>query len=154
INDEDARIRNEATQRIKQPATSAVLGVLDNSLRSNTHQVANRAGAPAGALSAIQTIPLLIFAQATRDPGERQVDIAWIDICTQPSYVANIVPVVGAGVGAFQPVIGVINEGVVMRVTDAVVTTYRTEIHTSLVNMTSADWGQSTESLGYDMGRW
>lgn len=154
INDDDARMRHEATNRIHRPASPAVLGVLDNGLRANTHMVANRAGSLAGALNALETIPLLIFAQATRDRVEKSGDLAWIAIGTAKSYVANVVPVVGADSGAFQPIIGVINEGVVMRVTDAVVTSYRTEIHTSLVNMTSADWGQSTESFGYDMKRW
>lgn len=154
INDEDQRVRNEATRRIVTPASPAVLGVLDASLRSNTHMVANRAGALAGTLTALETIPLLIFAQATRDQVERSGDLAWIAIGTQVSYVSNVVPVLGDNSGAFQPIIGVINEGVLMRVTDAVVVTYRTEIHTALVNMTSADWGQPTEHLGYDPAKW
>ncbi len=154
INDEDERLRNEATRRIARPASPAVLGVIDNALRSNTHMVANRAGALVGSISALQAIPLLIFAQATRDRVEKSGDLAWIAIGTQTSYVANVVPVVGNNTGAFQPAIGVINSGVLLRVTDAVVVTYRTEIHTSLVNLTSADWGQSTESFGYDMHRW
>ncbi|MBL9148255.1 MAG: hypothetical protein JNM94_06115 [Phycisphaerae bacterium] len=154
INDEDERIRHEATRRITKPATPAVLGVLDNALRSNTHMVVNRAGALAGTLNAIETLPLLIFAQATRDRIERKGDLAWIAIGTQMSYVSNVVPVLGDNSGAFQPIIGVINEGVLLRVTDAVVITYRTEVHTALVNMTSADWGQSTEYLGFDPARW
>ena len=37
---------------------------------------------------------------------------------------------------------------------DAVAINYRTAIHRSLVAMTTNDWGQSTEHLGYDMARW
>jgi hypothetical protein len=154
INDEDPRLRNEATDRLHRPASPAVLGVLDHSLRSTVHMVANRAGSLAGSLNAIETIPLLIFAQATQDRIERKGDLAWIAIGTQLAYTANVVPVVGNNSGAFQPIVGVIGEGVVLRVTDAVVVSYRTDIHTSLVNMTTADWGQSTNQFGYDMRAW
>jgi len=155
IHSDDMAIRNEATGRMVSPPAAPALKVLDGALRSNEHEVANAAGALAGSLHAIQTIPLLMFAQATRDPAPQdEGDLAWIAFETQHAYVQNLLPVVGDNAGAFQPILGIINEGIVLRVLDAVVIVYRTEIHQSLVSMTTADWGQSTAHLGYDMGAW
>ena len=52
------------------------------------------------------------------------------------------------------PAMGIVTDGVVLRVVDAVAINYRTEIHRSLVAMTTNDWAQSTEHFGYDMARW
>ena len=41
-----------------------------------------------------------------------------------------------------------------MRVVDAVVVIYRTEIHRSLVAMTTDNWGRPTDYLGYDINAW
>ena len=49
---------------------------------------------------------------------------------------------------------GVINEGSIIRVQDAVVIVYRTEVHFALVSMTSRLYGEPTEDLGYDMPQW
>ncbi|MBL9118338.1 MAG: hypothetical protein JNL80_00305 [Phycisphaerae bacterium] len=154
IMDENPALRHEATSRIHQPASPAALGVLDAAIRSDHHVVANRAGSLAGAIAATPLVPLLIAAQTTERSVEETGDLAWIAIGTQRSYVANVVPVTGDSSGAFQPIIGVINEGAVLRIMDAVVVSYRTEIHTSLVGLTSADWGKSTEYLGYDRMAW
>ena len=61
---------------------------------------------------------------------------------------------VGDNSGAFQPVMGIVSDGVVMRVMDAVVISYRTVVHEVLVNMTSSDWGQPTEPMGYNIKSW
>jgi len=151
---------NEATMRLTEalndgPTPQPVLQVLDSALRSRKHAIANSAGALAGAINATETIPLLIFAQATDDPRpDNTGDLAWIAIQTQQAYVANVQPVVGDDAGAFQPVLGVVNEGTVLRVWDAVVVVYRTEIHQALVNMTTHEYGESTEHLGYNMKAW
>ncbi len=154
IMDANPALRHEAERRIRQPASSAALGVLDTALRSGDDMVANRAGSLAGAIGATQAIPLLIAAQATERRAESEGDLAWIAIQTQRSYVQNLIPVTGSNSGAFQPVIGVIGEGVLLRIMDAVVVTYRTEIHNALVNLSSADWGQPTDGFGYDIGAW
>ncbi|NNM26036.1 MAG: hypothetical protein HKO59_08640 [Phycisphaerales bacterium] len=155
ITDEDEAIRGEAGRRLAAPAATPVLRVLDQTLRSNRHEIANNAGAVAGMLGAIETIPLLIFSQATRDPAPQdEGDLAWIAIQTQRAFVANVRPVVGDNSGAFEPVLGVVSEGIVLRVTDAVVIVYRTVIHNALVAMTSRDWGRPTDDMGYDMRRW
>ena len=154
IYDHDPAIRHEALTRMVSPAGSPVLNVLDQALRQHRHEIANNAGFVAGALNALETIPLLIFAQATADPVDSQGDLAWIAIATQTAYVQRIEAVVGDGAGGFRPILGIVTEGVILRVVDAVAINYRTEIHRSLVAMTTNDWGQSTEHLGYDMGRW
>ncbi len=154
ITDHDGAIRHEATRLMTRPASRPVLAVLDSALRSPKHTIANTAGGVAGALGALQTIPLLIFAQATADSASNDGDLAWIAIQTQQAFVQRLEPVVGSGVGAFQPVMGVVSEGVILRVVDAVAINYRTTIHRSLVAMTTGDWGQSTEYLGYDMRAW
>jgi hypothetical protein len=162
IHDSEAAIRNEATRRML-PAGSPppallpdpIRYVLDSALRSPKHEVANRAASLAGALGAIETIPLLIFAQAAgRENDTENGDIAWIAIQTQRAYVAGLVPVTGDASGAFQPIIGRVSDGVVLRVMDAVVISYRTVVHDTLVAMTSEDWGQPTDQLGYNIKAW
>jgi hypothetical protein len=62
--------------------------------------------------------------------------------------------VVGDNAGAFQPVIGQLIEGVVMRVQDCEVTIYHGSVHDSLVAISSFDSGTNTASLGWDMRAW
>jgi hypothetical protein len=154
IHDKTAAIRAEATRRIAQPPTESVLHVLDESLRSNEHVVVNNAGLLAGNIHAIEALPALIFAQFSQDTQTSEGDLAWIAIGTQRSYVQNLVPVTGDNSGAFSPVIGQVIEGVVMRVADCIVTTYRADVHNSLVSMSSFDTGTDTSYLAWDMRAW
>ena len=147
-------IRNEATIRMITPPPPAVLAVLDSALRSPVHEVANHAGGLAGALNALQAIPLLIFGQVTTDNVRNQGDLAWIAVQTQTAYVERLEAVTGSGVGAYRPVMGIVNEGSILRIVDAVAYFYRTEVHRALVSLTTADWGKPTEELGYDMYAW
>ncbi len=155
INLEEDAMRNEAIRRMVSPPAGPALKVLDASLRSPTHRIANNAGILAGTIGAVEAIPLLIFAQTTFDPlPERRGDIAWIAIVTQQPYIVNIQPAVGNHSAAYQPVLGVVSEGVVLRVHDAVVTVYRTDVHWALTLLAGKDWGGSTEHLGYDIRAW
>jgi hypothetical protein len=154
IRDEDPAIRHEAARRIRRPAGAEVLAVIDNALRAPQHTIANNAGILAGRVDAFAAIPVLIFAQATADEARTKADLAWIAIATRQSYVANVVPIVGNASGAFQPVIGSVATGVVMRVQDAVVYTYRADVHNALVSLTTRESGQSTADFGWDMARW
>lgn len=147
-------IRAEATRRVQRPPNERVLAVLDESLRSTEHEVVNNAGLLAGALHAIEAIPALIFAQYAQDTARTEGDLAWIAIGTTRSYVANVIPVTGDNGGAFQPVIGQIYEGVVMRIADCVATTYRSDVHHSLLAMASFDTGTDLARLGWDMRAW
>ena len=156
IFDTDAAIRNESLNRMVSPVADPVLYLLNGALRSKKHEVANAAASLTNALNVVQAIPLLIFAQATGAPndGGGQGDLAWIAIQTQRAYVQNLTPVVGDASGAFQPIIGVVSDGVVMRVMDAYVIEYRTPVHAALVNLSSQDWGQPTEYMGYNIQSW
>ena len=154
IHGSDPAIRNAAVDRIVNPAPDAVLRVIDRGLRDNRHAVANASATLAASLDALSAIPLLIFAQATEDPVRQRGDLAWIAIGTSRSYVANVVPVVGNNAGAFQPVLGVVYEGTLLRVMDAVAVNYRIDVHNALVAMTSNDIGQSTADLGYNLPAW
>ncbi|MFO0782626.1 MAG: hypothetical protein U0636_02965 [Phycisphaerales bacterium] len=154
IRAKDAGIRAEATRRVTLPPCDAVLCVLDDALRSNEHEVVNNAGLFAGAIHAIEALPALIFAQFSQDTAQQSGDLAWIAIGTQRSYVQNIVPVTGDNSGAYQPIIGQILEGVVMRVADCVVTTYRADVHNSLIAMSTFDSGMDTASLDWNMQAW
>ena len=151
----DQAIRNEAAMRLTSPASKPVLRVLDDALRSDYHRVANNAGTLAGALNAVQVIPTMLFAQVASDPrGDQEGDLAWIAIQTQQAFISDLQATVGDSSGAFQPVVGVFNEGVVLRVMEAVVIVYRTEVLQALVRMTSRAWGESTEHLGYERAAW
>lgn len=154
IRDPDAALRGEAMRRLQRPADPGALAMLDEALRERRHEIVNRAGLVAGHLQALEAIPHLIFAQVAADEVPASGDLAWIAIGSQISYVADLVPVVGNNVGAFQPVVGTIMEGVVLQVQDAVAISYRTDVHRSLVAMTTYDFGEPTDFLGYDPARW
>jgi len=55
---------------------------------------------------------------------------------------------------AFDPTISVITDGVILRVMDASVVSYRTAVHRSLTSLSGRAWGKSTEHLGYDQDAW
>ena len=154
IRSEQPEMRNEATRRISRPVCDEVIAIIDLGLRDSRHLVVNQAGTLAGRVDAFAVIPALIFAQVTADENKQKGDLAWIAQGTRTNYVANVQAVVGNGAGAFQPVIGSLQTGVLMRVHDATVYTYRSDVHHSLVALTSRDSGQSTADLGWDMKRW
>ena len=154
IQDDSAPVRAEATRRIVRPPSSAVLSAIDDGLRSDNHDWVDRAGVLAGAVHAVEALPALIFAQFAQAPKSDRGDLAWIAIGRTVSYVANVVPVVGDNAGAFQPVIGQLIEGVVMRVQDCVVTIYHGGVHDALVAMSTYDSGMDTSALGWDIRAW
>ena len=155
IDHKDAAVRAEATRRIALPPSDGVLAAIDDALRSDDHDRVDRAGILAGATHAIEAIPALIFAQvAAGGPDTTTGDAGWIAIGRTINYVANVVPVVGDNAGGFQPVIGSLIEGVVMRVQDCVVTVYHGGVHDSLVAMSTFDSGGDTSALAWDMRAW
>jgi hypothetical protein len=154
IHHDDAAWRELATDAIRRPAEPRVLAALQIGLSASEHETVVRAGRLAGALDARLAIPHLIATQYSADAVRNEGDLGWIAIGTQRSYVANLIPVTGDGTGAFQPVPGIINEGFVMRVQDAVAIVYRTEIHRVLVDMTSAATGTDTADNGWSLGAW
>ncbi|MHC4910485.1 MAG: hypothetical protein ACYTF9_12265, partial [Planctomycetota bacterium] len=146
----DDAIRNEAGLRVTQPVGDAVKAVLEAALRSNDHHAAANAGGLAGALNVLETIPLLIQAQAAPVRRATAGDLAWIAVQKETVYVERLAPVVGDATGAYVPITNTLNEGFVFRAVDAVVIVYRTEIHHALVSMTTNDWGQPTAAYAYD----
>ncbi len=154
IRSDEPAMRHEASRRISRPACDEVIAMIELGLRDDRHIVVNQAGLLAGKVDAFAVIPSLIFAQVVGDEKTTDGDLAWIAMGTRTNYIANVVPVVGDNAGAFQPVLGSLQTGVLMRVQDAMVYTYRTDAHQSLVSMTSRDFGQSTVDFGWDMKRW
>lgn len=154
IEDDDAAVRAEATRRIALPPCPAVLSAIDDGLRSDDHGRVDRAGILAGAVHAIEAIPTLVFAQYAQGPVPERGDRAWIAVGRTVSYVANVVPVVGDNAGAYQPVIGQIIEGVVMRIQDCAVVIYHGGVHDALVAMTTYDAGMDTSANGWDIRAW
>jgi hypothetical protein len=154
IYDNDGAIRHEASRRLDTPAPPAVLQVLDAGLRSEDDVYANNAGSLTGMLDAVPLIPVMVAAQAAPRDVEGAGDLAWIAIGRQEVFVAGLVPVVGDNSGAFQPILGTVQTGTVVRIMDAVVIVYRAYIHDSLVTMTTRETGQSTKELGYDVAAW
>jgi hypothetical protein len=110
------------------------------------------------ALNLFEFIPLMAAAQVAQRPpsgqGQGRGDLGWIMIGQQQTYVADLQPVVSNNAVAFDPQIGVVSDGVLLRVHDAVVTAVRTPIHRGLVGMTTDAWGRPTGHLGYDADAW
>jgi hypothetical protein len=150
----NADMRLEASAAIRTPASPAVLGVIQIGLRGTEHATIDQAGRLAGVIDAWAAIPHLIATQYAADPVREKRDLAWIAIGTQRSYVQNLIPVTGDGAGAFQPVIGQVTEGFVMRVTDAIAIIYRTEVHHALVGITSRATGTDTSRNGWSFTAW
>ena len=135
----------------------AVRLVLDQALRAQDDDVVARAAQTVRALELLEAIPLLIATQVrtqspsgSREPGA----LAWILVGTQRAYVSDVTPVVGSSSVAFNPTVSVLTTGSLLVVGDALVTTYRTEVHETLVAMTSEAWGKSTAHFGYDLDAW
>lgn len=113
----------------------------------------------ASSLKLYEYIPLMATAQIARGGGggggrDGTGDLGWIMIGQQTSFVSDLVPVVSNNAVGLDPQIGVVSDGALLRVHDAVVTVYRTEIHRILVGMTTPAWGRSTGELGFDAGEW
>lgn len=154
LHTDDEAMHYESLKRIEGPVGPPLLNVIDAGLRSDHDFVANMAGRLAGHLDIFDAIPLLIHGQARNGPIRRTGDQAWILVGNQRAFIRALVPIVGENGAAFMPVPGVLTDGVVMRIVEAVAIIYRTEIHTTLVAMTTKDWGRSTAHLGYDREAW
>src|SRR5262249_9087404 len=131
-------------------------------LRTGTDDELGVAAHLASGLGLVEAIPMLISAQlggggtqvgsAGGDGDEHS--LAWILVGTQQAFVSALQPVVGNSAVAFDPQVSVVTEGTILRVIDAVVVTYRYEVHNALVDLSSKAWGQSTYKLGWDNPAW
>lgn len=154
IDHPDSAWRRAAAHRLSSAEDPLVLAVIQNGLRSGRDEQVRAAAGLAGLLDARLAIPHLIATQYAGQKRRRTGDQAWIAIGTQTSYIQNLVPVVGDGAGAFRPVPGIINQGFVMRVTEAIAVIYRTEVHRVLVDMTTRATGRDTSVNGWSLERW
>jgi hypothetical protein len=161
--DEDAEYRGYASAKLIERVGEAepehrVQAVIAAGLRSATDREAVSASELVRAFNLLRAVPMLAQAQA-RPRGSsggdtRRGAIAQIVVGTQQAFVQDLTPVVATGAVGFQPTIGVATNGTVLRVMDAVVWEFRTEIHRVLVDMTTAASGSATGHLGYDAGAW
>lgn len=155
---EAAMDRLAARHRGGREPAQLVVDVLANGLREREEPVVVRASAAAAQLSLLQLIPLMAQAQVTTagtgGGGGPRGDLAYIFIGRQTAFIADLVPVVSDSAVAFDPQVGVISEGVILRVTDAFVAEYRPAVNGILTGMADDLTGFSTASLGYDVPAW
>lgn len=165
INEEDSALRAMAREKLssvvrasgKWPAgvDTAIINALERGKVAPT--AAGAAARVVQSLGILEAIPTLIQAQVAGGSGGQDsagTAISWILIGNQRAYVADLTPVVGDGAVGFDPTPGVINEGVVLAIGDAAVTTYHNEVHQVLVEMTSNLAGKDTSPMGYNQARW
>ncbi len=140
-----------------------VKAVITNGLKQRDERVAEAAASLAADLKVFDLIPALVNAQIQGPTGTAagvgggggDGALAYILVGTQQAFVADLEPVVGDSAVAFDPQVGVATSGTVLRVIDAAVITYRTEIHYSLRRLANAGWdGRRTDALGYDTKKW
>lgn len=165
IFDKDMDFRVEALKRMAarvdetDGASDRIVWLVGKALDYGTGPQIDAAARAADNLNIVAVIPQLINAQfggttAGIGSGGSTGDLAWIMIARQVAFVSDLTPVVSQSAVAFDPQLSVISEGVLLRIGDAVVTTYRFDVHNSLLGLTSRAWGQDTASLGWSRDAW
>lgn len=141
--------------------TNRVKWVVSLGLRDKANDSVVAGAQLAQALRLYDAIPMLINAQVSQSAGPSRADdggdaaLAYILVGRQEAFVSGLTPVVGDNAVAFNPQLSVVTEGVVLRVIDAVVITYRVEVNAALIGLSTQGWGgQSTASLGWDQAAW
>lgn len=150
----DDEIAAAARESLPTTLSPTALGELVDALGAKRERTINRAAMIAGAHPAGTLIPSLINAQFAETSDPKQGDEAWIAIGKTTTYVAGLVPVVGNGSGAFQPIPGVVFEGSILRIMESTVTIYRTEVHQALVATVEQTTGQPAPPFGFERDRW
>lgn len=173
IFDADAEVRGGAIFRVKKrieaegsvpmPVKYAVF----EGMRSGDKDAVSASAKLAAGIQMYDAIPWMIASLVTGQPVQtpqqqavglggngRQGALAWIMVGQQTAFVSDLTPVVGPSAVAFDPQLSVINEGVVLRVMDAVVVTYRVDIFNTLTDFTETAWGQPTKQLGWNVPAW
>lgn len=151
------------TDRVKEAGevTNRVKWVVSLGLRDTANNTVAAGARLAQTLKLYDAIPMLINAQVVGGAGPSRADdggdaaLAYILVGRQQAFVSGLTPIVGDNAVAFNPQLSVVTEGVVLRVIDAVVITYRTEVNAALVGLSTQGWGgQSTAQLGWDQKAW
>ncbi|MFN0011359.1 MAG: hypothetical protein ACKVS8_06915 [Phycisphaerales bacterium] len=177
VHDGDETLRAACRERLVKrsqsgPVAIETQSVIAGALASSDPAAAAQGGELAAALSLYEAMPMMIRAQINQQqaapPGggggigvggagtgsQGDGALALIVIGRQTTFVADLTPVVGQSAVGFDPQIGVIAEGTVLRVVDAVAFLYNASLHNTLTRWSSAAWGQSTEHLGWDQNAW
>jgi len=170
VHDREPGIRSAAMERLdarlKKDAAPPreIKLVIYEGLRSRNDTTMVSAARLARGLDLLEVIPWLINAQVTGVPQQQTVGagatgapdgaLAWIMVGTQTAFVSDLQPVVGPFAVAFDPQLSVVNSGVILRILDAAVVEYHTDIHFILEEWTSSEFGQSTKPLGYNIPAW
>lgn len=137
-----------------------IKSVIAQGLRSSENDELVAAAGLAQQFKLFEAIPMLINAQIQGQVagggggGGDDHSLAWIQVGTQTAFVSDLTPVVGDSAVAFDPTVSVLTEGSILRIIDAVVVTYRVDIHNTLVAMSSEAWGKPTNRLGWDNKAW
>lgn len=162
--DKDKKFRAQAAERVVKRAENAevsyrVKSVIATGLRSKKDDTVAAAAHLAQVLKLYEAIPMLINAQTVGGGGGNgQGDdsaLAYILIGQQVAFVSDLQPVVGDNAVAFDPTVGVVTDGVILRVIDAYVITYRVDVHNALTALSSEGWGgQPTTQFGWDNKKW
>lgn len=165
--DNDQWFRKQASERLLQRARKTgdevshrVKSVIALGLKNHKTPVVTAAAEMAGHLKIFEAIPMLINAQVAGAGGGGggqggQGALAFIMVGQQIAFVSDLTPVVGDSAVAFDPTLSVATDGVVMRVIDAYVITYRIDVHNALVGLANAGWdGRDTGPLGWDQKKW
>ncbi|MGD9690387.1 MAG: hypothetical protein AB7K52_13785 [Phycisphaerales bacterium] len=160
--------RGEAAERVSRrvresgsvPITTQE--VIATGLTTGKAAHATAAGRLANILRLVDAIPMMAAAQAGPSggyyggqPDTPDESLAYILVGTQRTFVADLTPVVGESAVAFDPQIGVITEGVILRVINAFVFEFNGDLHQELVSLSSKAWGgRETAHLGWDAKAW
>ncbi|MFO0833783.1 MAG: hypothetical protein U0638_02340 [Phycisphaerales bacterium] len=167
MTDRDSNVKAAALDRL-QRRLAAVGGASDRinlvvlkALRSGDEAQIAGAAELAGNIGLYEVIPWLISAQVAQTAragnsgsGQDQGDLAYILLGQQVAFVSGLTPVVSDNAVAFDPQVSVAYNGTLLRVNDAAVTTYRTEVHTALVGLSSRYTGRPTIGMGWDQDKW
>jgi len=141
-------------------ASPRIAMVVYGALQSGDESLIAQGAELAAGIGMVETIPWLIAAQLGSAPvssGSEPAgngDLAWIMVGTQTAFVSDLTPVVAESAVAFDPQLSVVTEGVILRVHDAAVTTYRHEVHNALIELSERSWGRPTRGLGWDQDAW
>lgn len=134
VTDPDSLIRDAALEHIAARAKEAkevppgVYAVATGALRAGTPLQQVNASVLAQQLSLYELIPLLLQAQfgggpqASAGGNQPRGDLAYVFIGRQTTFVSDLTPLVAENSVAFDPTLGVISTGALLRVHDATVT--------------------------------
>lgn len=167
IEGEDPEFREMARSRLVdrvsagQGASNRVRAVIMHGLKSPNDARVAASAELAQHLSLFETIPWLIQAQVGGTTsasggisGDRQGALAWIMVGQQQAFVSDLQPVVGESAVGFDPQLSTLTTGTILRVMDAQVVTYRTEVNAALIGLSSRLTGRDTSGLGWNQPAW